>query len=81
MKKLLCGLFCATLTTGFAFNAPALAKNPITDKYHLFVLCGHYDFLDERALLSEVDEEINELMKELLGVEKKLVAIKSLRHK
>ena len=32
MKKLLCGLFCASLTTGLAFNAPALAKNPITDK-------------------------------------------------
>lgn len=32
MKKLLCGLFCATLTTSLTFNAPALAKNPITDK-------------------------------------------------
>ncbi|MGV2871889.1 glycoside hydrolase family 43 protein [Colwellia sp. E150_009] len=32
MKKLLCGLFCAALTTGLTFNAPALAKNPITDK-------------------------------------------------
>ncbi|WP_206484429.1 glycoside hydrolase family 43 protein [Thalassotalea sp. G2M2-11] len=32
MKKLLGHFLCATLITGVAFNTPALAKNPITDK-------------------------------------------------
>ena len=39
------------------------------------------DEIKERRKACTTNEEINELMKELLGVEKKLVAIKSLRHK
>ncbi|MDJ0652059.1 MAG: tRNA (guanosine(37)-N1)-methyltransferase TrmD [Simkaniaceae bacterium] len=40
---------------------PLTAKkcSALAEKDHLVVLCGHYEGIDERALLSEVDEQIS----------------------
>ncbi len=40
---------------------PLTAKkcSELAEKDHLVVLCGHYEGIDERAIVSEVDEEIS----------------------
>ncbi|MCB1072258.1 MAG: tRNA (guanosine(37)-N1)-methyltransferase TrmD [Chlamydiales bacterium] len=42
-------------------GSPLTAKkcSELSEKEHLVILCGHYEGIDERAIVSEVDEEIS----------------------